>query len=267
VNLLIYPFEKILHAASVVELTTAIQDATYKFGFSSFHYGAHAPVKSNGERARFIFDGTEQKHGGVISSYPESWFDRYQSQNYIEIDPLVTHCSKSIIPVVWHQQEKSANKTVLKMFDEATEHGLVAGATFSVIGKNSELAIFSLTSEHATESEKRNILAQLGQGYMLLAHIHEAVTRLGLSKNHFTESIVLTKREKECLSWVSIGKTSWEISKILGIAEATIIFHIGNASRKLQTNTRTSCSKSHCTWNHHPMMRVITLCLTTYKFL
>jgi len=238
VSLMIYPFEKILQAASVAELTTAIQDATYKFGFSSFHYGAHAPIKPNGERARFIFDGTEQKHGGVISSYPESWFSRYQSQNYIEIDPLVTHCSKSIIPVVWHQQEQSKDKKVLKMFDEAIEHGLVAGATFSVIGKKSELAIFSLTSDHANESENRNIVAQLGQGYMLLAHIHEAVTRLGLSRDHFTESIALTKREKECLIWISAGKTSWEISKILNISEATIIFHISNASKKLQTNTR-----------------------------
>jgi DNA-binding CsgD family transcriptional regulator len=238
VSFLIYPFENILHAASFVELSSAIQDATYQFGFSSFHYGAHAPFKPNGERARFIFDGTEQKHGGVISSYPESWFDRYQSQNYIEIDPLVRHCSRSIIPVVWHQQEQTCNKQVQTMFDEATEHGLVAGATFSVIGKNSELAIFSLSSDRATESEKSNIVAQLGQGYMLLAHIHEAVTRLGLSRNHFTESIVLSKREKECLTWVAVGKTSWEISKILGISEATIIFHISNASKKLQTNTR-----------------------------
>ena len=49
-----------------------------------------------------------------------------------------------------------------------------------------------------------------------------------------------------------IGKASWEISKILGIAEATIIFHICNASRKLHTNTRT-----------HAIARVIAMWVIT----
>jgi DNA-binding CsgD family transcriptional regulator len=237
-SLQIYPFEQILGAGSVAELSAAIHDATYKFGFSSFHYGAHAPIKPDGESARFIFDGTEQKHGGVISSYSESWFNRYQSQNYIEIDPLVKHCSRSIVPVVWHQQEKSNDKKIIQMFGEASEHGLVAGATFSVIGKKGELAIFSLTNDCANEYEKRNIVAQLGQGYLLLAHIHEAVIRLGLPNSKLSETENLTKREKECLVWISSGKTSWEISRILGVSENTIIWHISNASKKLKTNTR-----------------------------
>lgn len=235
----IYPFENILHAASIAELSQALLHASQHFGFSSFHYGAHAPVKPNGEPARFIFDGTEQKHGGVISSYPESWFNRYQAQNYIEIDPLVRHCSRSIIPVVWHQQEQSGDPEVRQMFDEASAHGLLAGATFSVIGKNSELAIFSLTTDSNAAADKRNIQAQLGQGYMLLAHLHEAVTRLALTDNLFTRAVALTPREKECLHWVCAGKTSWEIARILNVAEATVIFHISNAGKKLHTSTRT----------------------------
>lgn len=235
---LLYPFEKILHAESVAELGASIHEAALGFGFSSFHYGAHAPIKPNGERARFIFDGTEQKHGGVISSYPESWFERYQSQNYIEIDPLVQHCSRSILPVVWHRQPKTDDKKIGRMFDEAHEHGLVSGATFSVIGKRGELAIFSLTTASADESDHRNIVAQLGQGYMLLAHIHEAVTRLGLPHIPSNDLPALTRREKECLTWVSSGKTSWEIARILGISENTIVFHIGNAGKKLGTHTR-----------------------------
>ena len=235
---LLYPFEQILNAGSVAELGAAINDTVYSLGFSSFHYGAHAPIKPNGERARFTFDGTEQKHGGVISSYPEAWFERYQSQNYIEIDPLVQHCSRSILPVVWHQQEKTDDKNISRMFDEAHEHGLVSGATFSVIGKGGELAIFSITTQSQGEADQRNIVAQLGQGYMLLAHIHEAVTRLGLPQIPSNDRPALTRREKECLTWVSSGKTSWEISRILGVSENTVVFHITNAGKKLQTNTR-----------------------------
>ncbi|OWT59087.1 helix-turn-helix domain-containing protein [Candidimonas nitroreducens] len=48
----------------------------------------------------------------------------------------------------------------------------------------------------------------------------------------------LTDRELDCLSWAAIGKTSWEIGAILGIAERTANFHIHNACRKLQVHGR-----------------------------
>jgi len=48
----------------------------------------------------------------------------------------------------------------------------------------------------------------------------------------------LTQRELTCLQWVSIGKTSWETGRILGLAERTINFHIQNACRKLGVHSR-----------------------------
>lgn len=43
----------------------------------------------------------------------------------------------------------------------------------------------------------------------------------------------LSKREKECLEWTSVGKTSYEISRILGVSENTINNYIANAMRKI----------------------------------
>jgi len=48
----------------------------------------------------------------------------------------------------------------------------------------------------------------------------------------------LTKRERECLSWVAAGKTDWEISEVLGISHETVHKHINNALRKLNATTR-----------------------------
>jgi DNA-binding CsgD family transcriptional regulator len=47
------------------------------------------------------------------------------------------------------------------------------------------------------------------------------------------ESISITKREKEILRWLRQGKSSWEISKILGISERTVNFHVYNIMGKL----------------------------------
>ncbi|HVW52726.1 MAG TPA: LuxR C-terminal-related transcriptional regulator [Trinickia sp.] len=36
----------------------------------------------------------------------------------------------------------------------------------------------------------------------------------------------LTPRELECLKWIAAGKSSWEISHIIGISEHGVLYHI-----------------------------------------
>jgi DNA-binding response OmpR family regulator len=48
----------------------------------------------------------------------------------------------------------------------------------------------------------------------------------------------LNDREIETLTWAARGKTSAEISKILGLAKRTVDFHIDNARAKLGVSTR-----------------------------
>ena len=48
----------------------------------------------------------------------------------------------------------------------------------------------------------------------------------------------LTRRELECLSLVSRGKTDQEIGGIVGVAPRTVRFHIDNAKAKLSVGTR-----------------------------
>lgn len=51
-------------------------------------------------------------------------------------------------------------------------------------------------------------------------------------------SFQLTPRELECIHWAANGKTSWEISRILGITERTVNFHLGNSMQKTGSNNR-----------------------------
>jgi LuxR family transcriptional regulator, quorum-sensing system regulator BjaR1 len=48
----------------------------------------------------------------------------------------------------------------------------------------------------------------------------------------------LTSRERECLRWCSLGKTNWEISRILGLSERTVEHYLARVNRKLGTATR-----------------------------
>jgi LuxR family transcriptional activator of conjugal transfer of Ti plasmids len=51
-------------------------------------------------------------------------------------------------------------------------------------------------------------------------------------------TMTLTRRELECLTWVSRGKTDRDIARIVGVAPRTVRFHIDNAKTKLNVGSR-----------------------------
>jgi DNA-binding NarL/FixJ family response regulator len=56
------------------------------------------------------------------------------------------------------------------------------------------------------------------------------------------ESVELTDREIETLTWVARGKTSAEIAEILGLTKRTVDFHSDSARAKLGVATRTEAA-------------------------
>ena len=67
-----------------------------------------------------------------------------------------------------------------------------------------------------------------------LAHIARAEV--------WVRDVQLNDREIETLTWVARGKTSLEISQILGLSKRTVDFHIDNARNKLGVSTRTEAA-------------------------
>ena len=51
-------------------------------------------------------------------------------------------------------------------------------------------------------------------------------------------TVGLSDRESESLTWAARGKTSGEIATILGLTKRTVDFHIDNARLKLNASTR-----------------------------
>lgn len=53
-----------------------------------------------------------------------------------------------------------------------------------------------------------------------------------------SDQVALTERERECLTWTAAGKTSVEISAILGISPHTVDHYLTTAGQKLDTVNR-----------------------------
>lgn len=55
----------------------------------------------------------------------------------------------------------------------------------------------------------------------------------------------MTARQKEIFEWVKLGKTNWEISKIIGCSEENVKYHMKNILRVLGSYNRTQAAAMH----------------------
>lgn len=187
------------------------------YDYDNFIYGARIPTSF--VKPYFVF----------ISSYPDEWRNYYVENEYLKYDPTVTHCATHSIPINWAQTDKT-NKIML----EARDFSLNSGLSVPLHTLQGEFAMLSVASSEGYQKSKIRIIDSVAHTQLLISYLHERVKKIiSLDSGQIERSVKLTKREQECLLWISEGKTTWETSQILKISERTIIFHLHNASIKL----------------------------------
>lgn len=170
----------------------------------------------------------------VALSYPKGWYEVYVSKRYFEIDPILMYAKTSNGPLVWSalQKRRQLSHAQLTLFREAAGFGLVDGISLPLFSGNGQIDVVSFASNR-NRVFPRSALKRL----TLLGRLfHEAATCFCWTGE--PRSGRLSGRERECLEWVAQGKSTWEISRILGITERTVKFHVNNAMNKLGSSTR-----------------------------
>ncbi|HEC28992.1 MAG TPA: LuxR family transcriptional regulator [Gammaproteobacteria bacterium] len=215
-------------AETVDEIHLTCSELCEQLGFDRFLYGSMIPTTFN--KPHFIY----------ISNYPAEWRARYESENYMGIDPVVTHCASHITPVTWDYitQMGQQDENTRQFMYEAKGFGLNSGISIPVHTPQGEFAIFNLSSIQNNSYTNKHILQVMPHAQLFTAYVHEAVRRVFANDILPLGQVNLTRREKECLLWVADGKTAWETSQILGVSERTIVFHMQNSAEKLNVVNR-----------------------------
>lgn len=229
-----YLFEDLLGAGTREQVARCLARKGDALGYE---FQIYAPVASDKGEDRVmpdaprILDRAQLFQRNVLTTYPDAWLRRYQEARHEARDPVIKSLSTSALPVDWDGMK--GRHVVL---DEAREHGLAGGITVSVTASGGQRALLSLATGRPPE---RGAVDHAAAGLVLLTalHVHEALQRIGQAPQPGALP-QLTQRERECLQWAASGKTSWEISTILSISERTVIFHVGNATKKLNAANR-----------------------------
>jgi LuxR family quorum-sensing transcriptional regulator LasR len=172
----------------------------------------------------------------VFTNYSKEWLTRYESQCYWEIDPVFTHCLSKKSPLIWNADTFHTQAQRI-LYTEANRYGLHAGITlpFGTLGATGMLTCaVDAKSEIMPPNES---IAKLSQLTLLRDIAFDSLYRFILPDTN-SDTPKLSGREKECLQWHALGKTSWEIGNILNITEACVNFHFNNIRKKFNVTQR-----------------------------
>ena len=203
-----------------------ITAAAKLLGFEYCAYGIRMPVPVTRPKI------------AMFNNYAVQWQRCYNERSYLLVDPTVRHALKSTLPIIWSNR---LFEPALDMWEEARCHGLRFGWAQSSRDASGAVGLLSLarSTEQLTSLE---LVARQTQMSWLAQYAHAGMVRLLAAKLAPESQVTLTEREKEVLRWTAEGKTAYEISQILSVAERTVNFHINNVITKLGTSNKTQAA-------------------------
>lgn len=156
----------------------------------------------------------------ILSTFPATW--RLQSTDAISGSAL----PRISVTRLWHAPGRCERSTAL-----------LSGISVFLPLSRFQASVLTLASNvcgHNADIAKTRLAAI----QLLGLQISNAVAAL-VPDIVATKCFHVTRHERRCLYWCAQGKTSWEISKIIGRSVPTVNFHINNAVRKLDATNRT----------------------------
>ncbi|PTE06663.1 helix-turn-helix transcriptional regulator [Mesorhizobium helmanticense] len=173
-------------------------------------------------------DGRKLTSMVELNGWPEGWFNRYVGADYAVVDGVCIFAARTLKPFFWTEipEALSSTKGSRAVQAEAKDFGIRSGFAIPMLSLNHGRSIMSFASpadrcDISAREKKRLVTMAMYAGQSLLA-MDESAPR----------TPILTRREKEMLHWAALGKTAWETSEILGLAERTVEWYLQSARKK-----------------------------------
>jgi LuxR family transcriptional regulator, quorum-sensing system regulator BjaR1 len=170
----------------------------------------------------------------MLNGWPEGWTETYTRLNLVHNDPVVAHCFRSTAPFDWRDApyDPMTNPKAKEVMDRATDFRMNEGFCVPIHSSEGFQAVVTMAGEQVEAA--RQVRRAL---HLMALYAYGKAVEL-CSPKRFPQPRLLTKREREVLQWTAAGKTAWEISQILGVAESTIIAHLKSAAAKYNAPNR-----------------------------
>jgi DNA-binding CsgD family transcriptional regulator len=168
----------------------------------------------------------------TVDNTPAAYRETFQSAGESGRDPVMQHCRRYSMPIIWDQGTYSRTGQGEKWEEQARfgyRHG-IAMALHLPEGRHFMLGVDRDKPLPIDATEVTRMVADL-QLFAVCAQ--DTALRILTPFVAAPGTPSLTPRELEALRWTMDGKTAWEVGNLLGISERTAALHVNNATHKL----------------------------------
>jgi DNA-binding CsgD family transcriptional regulator len=184
----------------------------------------------------------------VVENIPDEYKQDFYKRDSHRIDPVMQHCKRRGIPIVWNRSTYTAHG-LDDRWAMLANFGLCTGIAVALHLPNGRHFFLGVERAKALPASIVDLTRLVADIQLFAVHANEAAERLLIPADTATIARPkLTPREIQALEWTMVGKTAWELGRILSISERTAVLHITNAMRKLGC-----CSK------HQAVLRALKL--------
>lgn len=168
----------------------------------------------------------------TVDNTPKAWADAFVNHHYGMRDPVMQHCKKGPVPIIWDQATYISGGAA-ELWEEQAAYGYRTGIALAMHMPAGRHFMMGVDRSGNLPTEQRELSRLVADLQLFAVHAQDAAMRLFVPPERLPERPGLTPRELEALRWTMEGKTAWEVGSILGITERTAVLHLQNAMRKL----------------------------------
>lgn len=174
----------------------------------------------------------------MVHNYPARWVKIHSEQKLYRIDPVLQEAERRPMPFRWDRvfKRQVLSKAQRSILARGAEYGIAHGYTIPIHlswAPGLLRASCSVVPDSTTVEPWSYRAAELMAKYLFA----------GLTRHDSSWPVMpgarLSRRERDCLSLVALGKDDWAIGQLLHVSEATVHEYVERAKRRLTVATRT----------------------------
>lgn len=165
-------------------------------------------------------------------NYSAEWQEKYISENYVRIDPVIQGCYQRFHPVNWKRLEWSS-KAAREFLQISSQYGVGnQGYSIPIRGPNGQFALFTVNHSCSDEAWAKFTLEHR-RDLILIAHYFNEKALEFEPDRQPDNPPSLSPRETDAMTLLAIGYSRAQVAAWLSISEHTLRVYIESARFKL----------------------------------
>lgn len=174
----------------------------------------------------------------IVENTPSGYIEASRDDELASRCPVLQHVKRSYRPIAY-DQSTYVSAGAGDLWEIQAPFGYKAGMVVGLHLPEGRHLVVGIDRDQPVPRDELERCQLLSTLQLAAAYVVEPAFKFlsGDLANHF-DPPHLTRREQEVLRWTVVGKSTWMVGEIMALSESAVNFHLRNAMRKLECNSK-----------------------------